>query len=198
MHALTNDFRTAVVILHEIYGVNRYMMDMCAHFHARGHDVFCPNMLGRESPFSYAEEAEAYAWFMDSGGFAVAGRVCSLTAKLAAAYSRVFLIGYSVGATVAWIVGGKTACAGVVCHYGTRIREHAGEKPSCPALLVCGTRDRSFPGEAVVSRFDGAPGIEVAVFEGEHGFCDPYGPVHCRDSADKARLLADTFIERLR
>ncbi len=36
----------ALLVLHEIYGVNRHILDLCAGYHALGFDVYCPNLYG--------------------------------------------------------------------------------------------------------------------------------------------------------
>lgn len=187
---------TAIIALHEIYGVNRHMLDVCEDYHARGYDVYCPNLLIRESPFSYDEHEAAYASFMANAGFGVASSVCSLVASIRSSYARIFLVGYSVGATVAWLVAGTASCNGIVCHYGTRIRDYADSRPLCPALLLNARGDKSFP-EDVAMALSGAPGITVETLEGGHGFCDRHAATYNPVSAESARRLAGAFIEGL-
>ncbi len=42
----------AIIVLHEIYGVNEFIKDQCQKFMEAGFDVFCPNMI-HKPPFSY-------------------------------------------------------------------------------------------------------------------------------------------------
>ena len=50
---------TAIVILHEIYGINDFMLDQIKYYEQRGFTVYCPNLLKRAS-FSYQEAEQAY------------------------------------------------------------------------------------------------------------------------------------------
>lgn len=187
---------TAIVALHEIYGVNRHMLDVCGDYHARGYDVYCPNLLDKDVPFSYDEHEAAYASFMANAGFGVASSVCSLVDSIRLSYVRIFLVGYSVGATVAWLSAGTAPCDGIVCHYGTRIRNYADSRPLCPALLLNARRDTAFPEDAAVA-LSGAPGITVETLEGWHGFCDRHAASYNPVSAESARRLAGAFITGL-
>lgn len=60
--------RKAIVILHEIYGTNRFIEDVCAEYHMLEFDVFCPDML-RQKCFFYSEASEAYHYFINEIGF---------------------------------------------------------------------------------------------------------------------------------
>lgn len=37
--------KSAVIILHEIYGANNFIEDICSEYHMQGFDVFCPDMV---------------------------------------------------------------------------------------------------------------------------------------------------------
>ena len=61
--------KKAIVLLHEIYGVNIHIEHYAKEFIALGYDVYCPNLLQLEQPFLYVEEQQAYAHFMNDIGF---------------------------------------------------------------------------------------------------------------------------------
>lgn len=192
--APTNNANAAIVVLHEIYGINRHIVDTCEEYHALGYSVHCPNMLGRDSAFPYEQRDEAYAYFMANTGFEFAvASVGELVAELQPQYARVFLVGYSIGATIAWLVAGKTGCNGIVCHYGTRIRDYVASKPHCPALLIAAEKDEAFPALRAKERLSGMPNVTLEILEGGHGFCDKHGPAYHPVSANKAKELACRF-----
>lgn len=58
----------AVLILHEIYGINSFIKTACQKFQNTGFDVYCPDMMHRQ-PFPYEESQEAYKYFMKAVGF---------------------------------------------------------------------------------------------------------------------------------
>lgn len=194
MLTLINNSDTAVIVVHEIYGINRHIADACDHFHTLGHAVYCPNMLGSDLAFSYEQREDAYAHFMADIGFAAAAvSIGKLAATLASQYKQVFLVGYSVGATVAWLAAGAAACDGIVCHYGTRIRDYLATRPRCPALLIMADQDAAFPPAQARDCFCGMPGVSLEILEGGHGFCDAYGPAYRPDSAKRAEELTSRF-----
>ncbi len=59
MESISEKHGNAIVILHEIYGVNQFVKELHLKFTEYGYDVFCPNMIDRDS-FSYEESKEAY------------------------------------------------------------------------------------------------------------------------------------------
>ena len=60
--------KMALIVLHEIYGINRFIEEFSSDCQKQGWDVFCPDMLGRKI-FSYTEASEAYCYFTHEVGF---------------------------------------------------------------------------------------------------------------------------------
>ena len=195
MPTFTNGHDTAVIILHEIYGINRHIRNICARHHALGRDVYCPDMLGTDSAFPYERQEDAYAHFTVNVGFGISRSIAQFADSLKRRYRRLFLVGYSVGATVAWLSAGTAACDGIVCHYGTRIRDHLHAVPHCPALLILADGDAAFPARHAEERFATTPSVTLEVLEGGHGFCDTYGPEYHPESAEKAWNAAERFLK---
>lgn len=162
--------RRALIVLHEIYGVNRFVQRQCEKFREAGYDVFCPDLLGRP-PFLYEESEEAYAYFQSRVGFEVYRKIGSLMDRLKEKYDRVFVIGYSVGATVAWRCCENPSCGGIVACYGSRIRDYADVHPVCPALLLF-ANEEAFDVHALAGRLENKPRVTVSEFNARHGFLD--------------------------
>lgn len=191
----TRNADTAIVVLHEIYGRNLHMGDVCEEYCALDYHVISPDMLGGDRVFSYASRDQAYRHFIENVGFeAAAAAVGRVVADLSQRYARVFLVGFSVGATVAWLAAATSPCAGIVCHYGSRIRDYLTGKPPCPALLLMAESDASFPSDMARQYFTEMRGVELHVLKGEHGFCDRHGAAHHPESAARAKELAHAFI----
>ena len=55
-----NKSKTAVIVLHEIYGVNKHIEDFCLILFKKNMDVFAPNMLQRDIIFNCNQENLAY------------------------------------------------------------------------------------------------------------------------------------------
>ena len=91
--------KQAVVILHEIYGLNDFIEELCISYQQKGYAVFAPNLLKREITFAYEQEAEAYTYFNQQVGFKIVKQVERLINDLKEEYEQVIVIGFSVGAT---------------------------------------------------------------------------------------------------
>ena len=50
----------AVILLHEIYGINDHIRSKCDELSAEGYDVFCPSLLSEDRVYTYEQEEEAY------------------------------------------------------------------------------------------------------------------------------------------
>ncbi|TKI91779.1 dienelactone hydrolase family protein, partial [Bacillus wiedmannii] len=61
--------KLALVIVHEIYGVNDHMHHVTHHFTSSQIDVFCPNLLQSQHTFHYSDEEKAYQYFVNHIGF---------------------------------------------------------------------------------------------------------------------------------
>jgi dienelactone hydrolase len=68
MICLKQKSRMAVIVGHEIYGINAHMTHFCESLAVYGFDVWCPNLLNLEKLFDYSEEQAAYHHFMTKIG----------------------------------------------------------------------------------------------------------------------------------
>ena len=113
-----NNNKSAVIVLHEIYGINRFIQDVCFEYHMQELDVFCPDMLKR-TPFLYFEASDAYKYFINEVGFGYYKKLEPLIERLKLKYDKVFMIGFSAGATIAWQCCENSNCDGIICCYGS-------------------------------------------------------------------------------
>ena len=165
----------AIILLHEIYGKNRFMVVQCQFLAQLGFHVCCPDLLNGRG-FSYEQAAAAYACFYENAGRAVR-LVWKLTDELRAKYEAVYLVGFSAGATIAWQCSENANCAGAVAFYGSRIRDYPDITPRCPTLLLFARQD-SFDVLSVTKALEGKPNTRSVLFPASHGFFDPYAPAY--------------------
>ena len=184
--------KPALVLLHEIYGVNAFMRRQCARFTAAGWQVVCPDLLHRPA-FAYQQADEAYRFFMGTGGFARSAEVNALVTRLHGQCGKVVVVGYSVGATLAWQCCENPQCSGIVACYGSRIRQYAGLTPTCPSLLLFAEND-SFVLPPVLAQLQGKPGVRLATFGAAHGFLDADNSAWQAQPAQSANLQIDRFL----
>ncbi|WP_071461565.1 dienelactone hydrolase family protein [Bacillus massilinigeriensis] len=185
---------TLVIVIHEIYGVNKHIQSFCELLSKQNFNVICPNLLGRETPFDYSQEGTAYQYFMESIGFTNAvNKVKQIVSSAKEKYQRILIIGFSVGATVAWLCCEDERVNGIIGYYGSRIRNYAELTPICPTLLFFPEEEKSFHVDELISTLD-KKNIVVHKFNGKHGFSDPYSLNYNPISAQRAYSGVLSFI----
>ncbi len=185
--------KRAIIILHEIYGANRFIEEVCFEYHMQGFDVFCPEMLRRKC-FLYSEASEAYHYFINEIGFDFYREIGQLVEQLKLTYDKVFIIGFSVGATIAWRCCENFKCDGIICFYGSRIRDYLLLQPCCPVLLLFAEQD-SFDVDSVIKQLQEKSDVEIHKLKASHGFMDQYSKYFDREQAQISKeYMGDFFI----
>ena len=98
---------------------------------------------------------------------------------------EVILIGYSVGATLAWRLS-TLPLHRVICVYGSRIRQYLDNIPSCPTLVVLPSHEDSFDVQSLKDTLASIPNVQVKQFQGLHGFMDASNSNYCQMSHSQA------------
>ncbi|BCN30823.1 dienelactone hydrolase family protein [Anaeromicropila herbilytica] len=194
MNRTCNNNRQAIIVLHEIYGVNEFITYQCEKFREAGFDVFSPNMIDK-LPFTYEEVEEAYNYFMKNVGFEIYQEINNLVNQLKENYDKVFIIGFSVGATIAWRCCENAFCSGIVACYGSRIRDYTHLNPNCSTLLLFAKED-SFDVHAVTRQLQDKSNLSIIEFDAEHGFMDSYSKNYNIQQAKCAQEALKQFINK--
>ncbi|MFZ5597739.1 MAG: dienelactone hydrolase family protein [Bacillota bacterium] len=194
-----NNSDTVVVVLHEIYGINDHIKTACQRLSGLGVDVVCPDLLNRGRTYSYDREQFAYKNFIKNIGFErAAEQVKKYVEGIGRRYRVVYVLGYSIGATIAWLCSGEPGlCDGVVGYYGSRIRDYAGITPRCPVLLFFPAREKAFDVDGLIRCLSIKSGVLVKKLPGSHGFADPFCSAFLRESYDKANEETALFIRQI-
>ncbi len=170
------------------------MQHYTSEFIALGYDVYCPNLLQLQQPFTYEEEQQAYAHFMNDIGFEKGfAQVQNLLLELKDIHKEIHIIGFSIGATIAWLCSELTVVTSVVGYYGSRIRNYLGIIPLCPVHLIYGQSEQSFDVANLVERLTDK-NIQVQTYEGHHGFADPYSSHYNQPSTVQAFSHVKEFL----
>lgn len=176
-----------VILLHEIYGVNAHMKDTAQQLFNLGFDVICPHLLARKEPFEYTEQEAAYQHFTTDIGFTNASnRVKSIIQDIQDRYQSVYLLGFSIGATIAWLCSEEQGVDGVIGFYSSRIRDHLTINPACPTLLFFPEKEQSFQVDELMQMFS-SDFIQAYKLKGLHGFADPNTSAYNETSAEWAK-----------
>ena len=187
---------SVIIVLHEIYGINPHMQWICKQYLGAGFDVLCPNFVKSGDYFAYCREEEAYQYFVKHIGFSsMANEVNTMLMKARTDYEHVFLLGFSVGATAAWICSEtENAADGVICYYGSRIRDYQNITPKCPILLILAKEEKSVNVSELASALGQKQFVSVHMINGKHGFSDPFSKHYNVQSQQIAQNLVDKFL----
>jgi carboxymethylenebutenolidase len=186
-----SDPRGAIMIIHDIFGVDPYIKKVTADFAAKGYAVIAPSLFDRvkaSQTFGYDERGT-------SAGKALAKQITedqALADIRAAAGAvkdagKIALVGYAWGAYLAYLATNRIsglACA--IGYSGTQIPAIAGEKRRIPTLLHFGERDDTIPIESVVQFRARRPDVSVYTYAAGHGFECSERSSYDEDSAAKA------------
>lgn len=184
------DAPRALVVVQEIFGVNRHMRRVCDDFAAAGYAVIAPALFDRtERGVELGYEGADVARGRDLRGTIDAGKtVLDILAAAAAlpAAARRGIVGYCWGGTVAWHGATRTGAFAAACGwYGGGIVAAKDEVARCPVQLHFGETDASIPLADVDAIRAAQPGVEVFVYPGAgHGFgCEDRGSYVAADAA---------------
>lgn len=192
--------KTAILLLHEIYGINEHMEHVIQTFSSSTIDVVCPNLLQRSSPFHYDEEPEAYLHFIKNVGFQQGKQqIDSLLTELQNNYASVGVLGFSVGATIAWLCSEDSRIDFVIGCYGSRIRDYTNIVPKCPAFLLFPANETSFSVSALIESLQskGHPFLKIKQLNGEHGFLDPFSTAYNEETASQGYEMIHSFLQNI-
>ncbi|APC40848.1 dienelactone hydrolase family protein [Clostridium estertheticum] len=195
---IINNSNSVIIVLHEIYGINQHIKFVCEKFSMDGYDIICPNLINLNHPLNYDQQDEAYHHFIKNIGFDLAfNQVKRLIIQAKKQYRYVYLLGYSIGATIAWLCSGEDImCDGIIGYYGSRIRDYMSVTPKCPVLLIFPTEEKSFNVKKIVNSLK-KWNVNVHILRGAHGFSDPFSKNYCTQSFEEAEILVNSFLKRI-
>jgi carboxymethylenebutenolidase len=147
-----------VVLIHEIFGLNKSMRTTADRFAEAGFLTICPNLTWRQGNAEELEPGSEQA--LEEGR----RRMAELTddqmlddIKAAVLHlremdecnGRVATVGYCMGGRLAWLMGCRGDTPANVAYYGTRIERHLREsvRLSRPFMMHIGEKDPFIPTE---------------------------------------------------
>ena len=203
----------AIVVIQEIFGVNRFVRKVADELAAKGYLAVAPDLFWRIRPGidltdqTEAEWQEAFghmnAFDFDKGvediqraiDFARADKGCD---------GRVGAVGYCLGGRLAYATAARTDADAVVSYYGVMIDTLLGEadKITAPLLMHIAGEDGFVPEEAqekIVAALETKPNVEIHVYPGrDHAFARDGGKnYHAADAALADGRTEDFFARTL-
>lgn len=175
--------RGAVVVLQEIFGVNRHIREVAEGYAADGFLGVAPALFDRVqrgTELGY-EGADRELAMQLKGAVANDAALKDIAAAIvhAAPAGRVGVVGYCWGGLLAWLAACRLdGLAAAVCYYGGGMTQpqQAGLAPRVPVLAHFGERDKHIPLDTVRAFAGAQPGVAVHTYPADHGFnCDRRG-----------------------
>ena len=166
-----------VIVVQEIFGLDRYVREDVARWAALGFEVLAPSMFDRQQKGFVAEHDpagfEAGVKYAKANGPDNAMGDIQACIDFLAPRGSVFLTGYCYGGTMAWLAASR--CEGLsaaASYYGGQVAGMAKFKLSCPVIVHLGRKDPHIPADEVKAAIAAAhPEVAVHIYEASgHGF----------------------------
>ncbi|MDP3356292.1 MAG: dienelactone hydrolase family protein [Polaromonas sp.] len=180
--------KAAVVVLQEIFGVNSHIRSVADGYAAAGYLAVAPATFHRVQTGVDLGYTEADM----NAGFALKTAVEALPAPgvlhdLQAAINhaaqttggKVGVVGYCWGGLLTWRAACSLSGLSAAAPYyggGMTVGDEPARQPACPVMVHFGNQDHWIPMDSVEAFKKAQPGLEVHVYEANHGFnCDQRG-----------------------
>ena len=189
-----------VIVIQEIFGLDRYVQADVARWAERGFEVVAPSMFDRQELGFVAEHDpegfEAGVRYAKANGPDNAMGDIQACIDFLAPRGPVFVVGYCYGGTMAWLAAAR--CKGLsaaASYYGGQVAGMAKFDLSCPVIVHLGRKDPHIPADEVKAAIAAAqPDVPVHIYEASgHGFNNDGRPDSDLSDAELARARTVAF-----
>jgi len=200
-----------VVVIQEIFGVNKVMRQITDEVAKQGYVALCPDLFWRQEPgiqITDATEAEWQKAFALYNGFDQAKGMEDLKATIAtlrgheACTGKVGSIGFCLGGRLAYMTATRTDVDCAVSYYGVGIETLLDEARNIknPLLMHIAEKDKFVPPEAQQKIKDGLkdnPNVTIYTYPGvDHAFARVGGQSFVKSAADEANARTAEFLKK--
>ena len=203
LHAdATGPRRGGVIVIQEIFGLDRYVHEDVARWAALGFEVLAPSMFDRQKPgFTAGHDPDGFrdgvTYAQANGPDNAMGDIAACVAHLAPR-GPVFIVGYCYGGTMSWLAASRIAgLSAASSYYGGGVAGMAGLPLQCPVICHLGRLDGHIPADEVKAKVEAAhPDVPVYIYEGSgHGFNNDGVEAQNADDAALARARTLALFE---
>jgi carboxymethylenebutenolidase len=200
-----------IVLIQEIFGVNKVMRDLADGYAAQGYTVMCPDLFWRQEPgiqITDKSEAEWKRAFELFQGFNIDKGVEDLKATLAAlrkhpaCSGKVGSVGYCLGGKLAYLMATRSDADCNVGYYGVGIQDSLNEAKNIkkPLLLHVAEKDQFVPPPAQTKIKEGLGAnklVTIYTYPGaDHAFARVGGQHYDKKAADLANQRTAEFFKK--
>jgi carboxymethylenebutenolidase len=189
----TGPVLAAVVVVQEIFGLNGHIRSVADDYASQGFWAIAPALFDRVEPNVELDynPTDASRGMQIANQIGMENALKDVDAAISYAGSslrgtKVGIVGYCFGGTLAWLAVTRLNPHAAVCYYGGRIAQYAAEVPRCPVMLHFGSKDKHIPPSEIEKIQRAHPELPVFLYDAGHGFnCDQR-----KDYAPQAASLA--------
>jgi carboxymethylenebutenolidase len=200
-----------ILLIQEIFGVNKVMRDLANGYAAQGYTVMCPDLFWRQEPGIQITDQSKEEWdkaFKLFQGFNVDKGVEDLKATLAAlrkhpaSSGQVGSVGYCLGGKLAYLMATRSDVDCSVGYYGVGIQDQLDEAKNIkkPLLLHIAEKDQFVPPAAQAKVKDALGNNKlVAIYtypDNDHAFARVGGQHYDKKAADLANQRSADFFKK--
>jgi carboxymethylenebutenolidase len=192
-----------LVVLQEIFGVNRHMRSVCDGFAAEGYVAIAPALFDRVRPgielgYNGADVEIGKTIRAETELDAVLKDVQAAIDAVAPA-GKTGIVGYCWGGSLAFLSATRLrGVAAAIGYYGGQIVPFVAEMPKAPVILHFGERDKGIPLSDVDIIRQHHPDMSIFVYPADHGFnCDERGSYDKPSAALALERTLRFFAEKL-
>jgi carboxymethylenebutenolidase len=202
-----------ILVIQEIFGVNKVMRDIADGFAAQGYAALCPDLFWRQEPGIQITDRTKEEWaraFQLYQGFDEAKGVDDLKAtlahlrKLPACTGKVGAVGYCLGGKLAYLMATRSDAECSVGYYGVGIDKALDEagKIARPLMLHIAEQDEYCPPaaqQAIKAALGKNARVTIHSYPGvDHAFARNGGEHYDKAAAESANTrTADFFKQHL-
>jgi carboxymethylenebutenolidase len=199
-----------LLVIQEIFGVNKVMRDICDAYAAQGYIAMCPDIFWRQEPGvditdqSKAEWEKAFSLYK---GFDEANGVADLQTAMVqlrimdGCNGKVGVTGYCLGGKLTYLMACRSDCDAAAAYYGVGIDAALDEARYIrnPTILHIAEKDAFVPPEAQKKIREGLQNVPKATVytypDDDHAFCRVGGQHY---NAESCRLANGRTMELFR
>ena len=193
--------RGAIVVIQEIFGVNKHMKEVTDGYAADGYVAIAPALFDRVQKnvdLGYTPDDIAK-------GREIRGKVTTDMAMKDAQAAvdeakksgKVGIVGYCWGGFVTWMAANKVnGLVAAAPYYGGGILDNADLQPKVPVMGHFGDKDQHIPVEGVKKLAEKHPKQQIFIYAADHGFnCNHRGSYN-EPAAKQARERTLAFFRK--
>lgn len=204
----------AIIVIQEIFGVNKNLRDICDNYARNGYLAICPDLFWRQEPGVDITDQTEEEWKKAFGlfnGFNVDKGVEDLKATLdfvrkqELCNGKAGTVGFCLGGKLAYLMATRSSADCNVAYYGVGIDALLGEKGAIkrPLLMHIAEKDGFVPPEAqkkIIAELKDIKDVEIYTYPGlDHAFTRIGGKNYNAGAASLAHTrTADFFAKNLK